>query len=113
MVPSSQKSWRPLVADEMGLGKTLTALCLVWVLLRRGPGGSPAGNAPLFIRTRSVCVTSLGVAFRRLQAECSRFSVGEEGGGRHTILSGRQLGQGGGQGQGHPALDAALAATAP
>eukprot|EP00667_Euglena_gracilis_P001871 EG_transcript_1871 len=43
-----------ILADEMGLGKTLTAISLIWVLLRRGPRGHPLAKKVLVVTPSSL-----------------------------------------------------------
>lgn len=43
-----------ILADDMGLGKTLTSLSLLWVLLRRGPRGSPLVRKAIVVTPASL-----------------------------------------------------------
>lgn len=50
-----QEYFGAILADEMGLGKTLQTICLVWMLLKRGPyGGIPLAKRVLIVAPSSL-----------------------------------------------------------
>ncbi|KAL4091467.1 hypothetical protein QTP88_026155 [Uroleucon formosanum] len=51
----AQEYFGAILADEMGLGKTLQTICLVWMLLKRGPyGGIPLTKRVLIVAPSSL-----------------------------------------------------------
>ncbi|XP_022183703.1 DNA repair and recombination protein RAD54B-like [Myzus persicae] len=51
----AQEYFGAILADEMGLGKTLQTICLVWMLLKRGPyGGIPLAKRVLIVAPSSL-----------------------------------------------------------
>ncbi|XP_025414359.1 DNA repair and recombination protein RAD54B-like isoform X2 [Sipha flava] len=51
----SEDYFGAILADEMGLGKTFQTICLVWMLLKRGPyGGIPLAKRVLIITPSSL-----------------------------------------------------------